>query len=50
MCAMTELTVDPLLTILVASLLFIPLGMFLDPLGIMLITIPIFLPLFKEIG
>ena len=48
--AMAETALSPILVILGASLVFILLGMFLDPLGIMLITVPIFLPLFKEIG
>ncbi len=47
---MSGTAVSPILVILGASLVFILLGMFLDPLGIMLITVPIFLPLFKEIG
>lgn len=47
---MTASNLSPLVLILAASLVFILLGMFLDPLGIMLITVPIFLPLFKEVG
>jgi len=46
----TGMTADPLVIILFASLVFLLLGMFLDPLGIMLITIPIFLPLFRELN
>ncbi len=42
--------VDPILLVVALSLVFLILGMFLDPLGIMLITIPIFLPMFKALG
>lgn len=41
---------DPLLVVLAASVVFLVLGMFLDPLGIMLITMPVFLPMFKALG
>lgn len=39
--------VDPLLLVIVASVFYLILGMFLDPLGILLLSIPILLPLFK---
>jgi C4-dicarboxylate transporter, DctM subunit len=42
--------VDPLLLVLAMSAVYLILGMFLDPLGIMLITIPVFLPMFRELG
>lgn len=48
--AVLQLSLTPLTVIICASVVFILLGMFLDPMGIMLITIPIFLPLFTEIG
>ncbi|MFY0633171.1 MAG: TRAP transporter large permease [Vannielia sp.] len=38
-----------LLLVLAASLLFLVLGMFLDPLGVMLISLPIILPVFKAV-
>ncbi|WP_334193970.1 TRAP transporter large permease [Pararhodobacter sp.] len=41
---------DPLLVILAISVVFLILGMFLDPLGIMLITLPVFLPMMKALG
>ncbi|MCA2011576.1 TRAP transporter large permease [Pararhodobacter sp. CCB-MM2] len=41
---------DPLLVILAISGIFLILGMFLDPLGIMLITLPVFLPMMKALG
>ena len=37
---------DPLLLVIAASGVYIVLGMFLDPLGVMLITLPLFLPMF----
>lgn len=37
--------VDPLLLILCISVIYIILGMFLDPLGMILLTIPVFVPM-----
>jgi C4-dicarboxylate transporter DctM subunit len=37
---------DPLLLVIAASVVYIILGMFLDPLGVMLLTLPLFLPMF----
>ena len=37
---------DPILLVIGASILFIVLGMFLDALGLMLLTLPILLPMF----
>ena len=39
---------SPLLLVIFASVLFIVLGMFLDPLGLLLITVPVLLPLFQS--
>jgi len=39
--------VDPLLLVVAASLIYLVLGMFLDPIGMMLITIPVLVPMFK---
>jgi len=47
---MERWAVDPILLILGASIVYIILGMFLDPLGILLITIPIFVPMFQKLG
>jgi TRAP-type C4-dicarboxylate transport system permease large subunit len=44
-----EWAVDPLLLVIAMSAVFLVLGMFLDPLGIMLITIPVFLPMFRAL-
>jgi TRAP-type C4-dicarboxylate transport system permease large subunit len=40
---------DPVLLVIAASVIYLILGMFLDPLGIVLITIPILLPMFKAL-
>lgn len=41
---------DPFLVILALSVVFLVLGMFLDPMGLMLLVLPIFLPTFKTLG
>lgn len=43
----SQLAVSPLLLVIAASIIYLILGMFLDPLGILLLTVPILLPLFK---
>ncbi|MDP7599768.1 MAG: TRAP transporter large permease [Rhodospirillales bacterium] len=40
---------DPLLLVIGASLIYLLLGMFLDPLGILLITLPVLLPMFEAL-
>jgi tripartite ATP-independent transporter DctM subunit len=42
--------VDPVLLVIAASVVYLILGMFLDPLGIVLITIPVFVPMFKALN
>lgn len=42
--------VGPLTVILLAMAIYVVLGMFLDPLGLMLITLPIVLPAFEHAG
>jgi tripartite ATP-independent transporter DctM subunit len=42
--------VNPLLLVLAISLIYIVLGMFLDPLGMILLTIPVFVPMFAALG
>jgi len=39
-----------MILVLAASLLFLVLGMFLDPLGVMLISLPVILPVFHSVG
>lgn len=41
---------DPLVVIIVIALLYIVLGMFLEPIGTMLLTLPIVLPIVDEAG
>lgn len=41
--------VDPVLLVVAVSIIYLILGMFLDPIGIMLITIPIFVPMFTAL-
>lgn len=44
------LELSPYVVILVMIGIYLVLGMFLDPIGIMLITLPILLPVFKAVG
>jgi tripartite ATP-independent transporter DctM subunit len=41
--------VDPLLLVIGASIIYLILGMFLDPLGMILLTIPVFVPMFAAL-
>jgi tripartite ATP-independent transporter DctM subunit len=41
---------DPLLLVIASSIIYLILGMFLDPLGIILITIPILVPMFQALN
>jgi tripartite ATP-independent transporter DctM subunit len=41
--------VDPLLLVIAISFIYIILGMFLDPLGMILLTIPVFVPMFAKL-
>ena len=40
---------DPVLLIIAMSLIYVVLGMFLDPLGLMLLTLPLLLPMFDAL-
>jgi tripartite ATP-independent transporter DctM subunit len=42
--------VDPLTLVLSMSVVYIILGMFLDPLGMVLLTIPVFVPMFNALN
>ena len=44
------LALDPLHLVLALSFVYVVLGTFLDPLGLMLITLPVFLPLFEALN
>jgi C4-dicarboxylate transporter DctM subunit len=41
---------SPILLVIGASIVYLILGMFLDPLGILLITVPVFVPMFEKLG
>ena len=41
---------DPLLLVLATSLIYVVLGMFLEPLGLMLLTLPLLLPMFEALN
>ena len=44
------LGLDPVMVIIAISVIYLILGMFLDPIGIMLITMPVFIPLLKAMN
>src|SRR5262245_23845465 len=44
-----EWAVNPLLLVIAVSLIYLVLGMFLDPLGMILLTIPVFVPMFAAL-
>lgn len=46
----TQADVSPLGVILLAGACYLVLGMFLDPLGLLFLTLPIMLPMFKTVG
>ena len=41
---------DPLLLVIGVSFIYIILGTFLDPLGMILLTVPVFVPMFSKLG
>lgn len=48
--SVADLAVDPLYLVLGVSVIYLILGMFLDPLGLMLLTLPVFLPMFEALN
>jgi TRAP-type C4-dicarboxylate transport system permease large subunit len=42
--------VDPVLMLVAVSIIYLILGMFLDPLGVLLLTLPIVQPMFHALG
>jgi TRAP-type C4-dicarboxylate transport system permease large subunit len=42
--------VNPLLLVIAVSIIYIILGTFMDPLGMILLTIPVFVPMFAKLG
>ncbi|MEE8396750.1 MAG: TRAP transporter large permease subunit, partial [bacterium] len=47
--AIDEAAWNPLFLVIASSLIFVVLGMFLDPLGILLLTLPVLLPMFERL-
>jgi C4-dicarboxylate transporter DctM subunit len=43
------LALDPILLVVASSVIYIILGMFLDPLGLLLLTLPVLLPMFEAL-
>ena len=41
---------DPILLIVAATVIYLVLGMFLDPIGVLLLTLPILLPMFEALN
>ena len=41
---------DPTLVIIAASMIYLFLGMFLDPVGLMLVTLPVLMPMFRALN
>lgn len=48
--AMASLTDNPMVIVLIACAIYLVLGCFLDPLGVMLLTLPVLLPIFHQMG
>lgn len=44
------LSMPPMITFIVILILYIPLGMFIDPLGAILLTVPVFFPVVTQLG
>ena len=44
------LALNPILLVIAASVIYIILGMFLDPLGLLLLTLPVLLPMFEALN
>jgi C4-dicarboxylate transporter DctM subunit len=44
------LSMPPMVTFIVILILYIPLGMFIDPLGANLLTVPVFFPVVSQLG
>jgi C4-dicarboxylate transporter DctM subunit len=43
-------SVPPILTMIIILIIYIPLGMFIDPLGSILLTVPVFFPIVIQLG
>lgn len=47
---LTGMDVAPIVVVIIMQLIFLVLGCFLDPVGIIMITIPIFAPIIESLG
>lgn len=47
---LTGFNLSPVMLVLASSLVYLLLGMFLEPLGLLLITLPLLLPMFSAVG
>lgn len=47
---MADWSLNPILLVIGTSIIYLILGMFLDPLGILLLTLPILLPMFERLN
>jgi C4-dicarboxylate transporter DctM subunit len=47
---MTASNVTPTMLLVITAVIYLILGMFLDPMGVMLLSLPIFLPLYDAMG
>lgn len=48
--AMTAADLSPLMVIAIAGLIYLVLGMFLDPMGLLFLTLPVMLPAFQAVS
>lgn len=48
--AIQDASFHPVFLFMAVSLMFVVLGMFLDPIGVMLLSIPVVVPIFDELG
>jgi TRAP-type C4-dicarboxylate transport system permease large subunit len=46
---LSALALDPILLVIASSIIYLILGMFLDPLGLLLLTLPVLLPMFEAL-
>jgi len=47
---LSGIALDPILLVIAASIIYLILGMFLDPLGLLLLTLPVLLPMFEALN
>lgn len=47
---MGDWKLDPIMLVIGASIIYVILGMFLDPIGVLLLTLPVLLPMFEALN